>query len=169
MGSWENWQKPLMDVLPNLYLQYSVQRKTKFHIVPSFPNPDQLVIDTFSSSDRHFLDCLLCPEGVDTKSGLGGSQNMAGQKCGLNSTCCPPLPNCRQSSRQFSKFSLCLSLGSVSESGESNFFWTLFGATSLVHGLFNIVRNIYFLSRLQTDKTCERIIKKQLHDQKLAK
>ena len=45
--------------LLNLHLKY-VERKIKFHIVPFFPNPGPLVIDSFSSRDSYcLLSCII--------------------------------------------------------------------------------------------------------------
>ena len=43
--------------LLNLHLKY-VGRKIKFHIVPFFPNPGPLVIDSFSSRDSYCLSVV---------------------------------------------------------------------------------------------------------------
>ena len=89
----------------------SRERKIKFHVVPSFPNPDPLVIDPFSPGDSYCLLAflILCPKSLAWISAFLGHAG-----CGF--------------------FLLAIFEGD-SGSWEANNFYTLFEDASLVHGL----------------------------------
>lgn len=116
-------------------------------LVPSFPNPDPLITDSFSPRGCHYFFCLSWfvswELGLVTTS-LEESQSWLDKKCVLNSTCSEGLTKLLPALREITYvffFFLSAILGRVSEFWKSNIFWTLFGDTFLAHG-FSILPEI---------------------------
>ena len=117
-------------------------------LVPSFPNPDPLITDSFSPRGCHYFFCLSW--FVSWELGLV-TTSLEESQSWLDKKMCVELyllwgPYQIAASPQGNYlclffFFLSAILGRVSEFWKSNIFWTLFGDTFLAHG-FSILPEI---------------------------